>query len=73
MSKLHSSGTIVRWNGEFNSASTETAYLRYQGSVIRHELTRSLSFCGIFYLAFALADVAHLGFNSLTIDRKSVV
>ena len=66
MSKLHSSGTIVRWNGEFNSASTETAYLRYQGSVIRHELTRSLSFCGIFYLAFALADVAHLGFNSLT-------
>jgi diguanylate cyclase (GGDEF)-like protein len=67
MSKQQSPGAIARWRGEFTSASLEDAFLRAQGGVIRHELTRSLSFCGIFYLAFALADVAHLGRGSQTL------
>ncbi len=67
MSKLQSAGAIARWRGEFTSASTESAFLRDQSGVIEHELTRSLSFCGIFYLAFALADVAHLGHSSQTL------
>ncbi|MGJ9419911.1 diguanylate cyclase [Massilia sp. CMS3.1] len=67
MSKLHSPGIIARWHGEFTSASTESAFLRDQSGVIEHELTRSLSFCGISYLAFALADVAHLGYGSQTL------
>jgi diguanylate cyclase (GGDEF)-like protein len=67
MSKLQSPGAIARWRGEFTSASIESAFLRDQGGVIQHELTRSLSFCGIFYLVFALADVAHLGHSSQTL------
>jgi len=67
MSKLQSPGAIARWRGEFLSASIETAFLRDQGGVIQHELTRSLLFCGIFYLAFALADLAHLGHSSQTL------
>lgn len=61
MSKQQSPGAIARWRGEFKSASLEAAFLRAHGGIIQHELTRSLSFCGVFYLAFALADVAHLG------------
>ncbi|QOL48580.1 GGDEF domain-containing protein [Massilia litorea] len=67
MSELQSPSAIARWRGEFTSASTESAFLRDQGGVIRHELTRSLSICGISYLAFALADVAHLGQSSQTL------
>jgi diguanylate cyclase (GGDEF)-like protein len=67
MSKLQSPGAIARWRGEFISASLESAFLRDQGGVITHELARSLSFCGVFYLAFALADVAHLGQGSQTL------
>jgi diguanylate cyclase (GGDEF)-like protein len=67
MSKLQSPGAIARWQGKFASATIESAFLRDQGRVIQHELTRSLSFCGIFYLAFALADMAHLGYSSQTL------
>jgi diguanylate cyclase (GGDEF)-like protein len=67
MSKLQSPGAIARWRGEFTSARLESAFLRDQSSVIQHELTRSLSFCGVFYLVFALADVAQLGHGSLTL------
>ena len=67
MSTQQSPGAIVRWRGEFASAGIEAAFLRAQGGVIRHELTRSLSFCSVFYLAFALADVAHLGLNRQTL------
>jgi diguanylate cyclase (GGDEF)-like protein len=61
MSKLQSPGAIAPWRGEFMSASLEAAFMQAHGGVIRHELTRSLSFCGVFYLLFALVDVAHLG------------
>jgi diguanylate cyclase (GGDEF)-like protein len=67
MSKLQSPGAIARWRGEFTSASTESAFLRDQGGVIRHELTRSLSFCSIFYLAFAFVDMAQLGHSTQTL------
>ena len=67
MSKLQSPGAISRWLGEFTSASTESAYLADQGSVIQHDLTRSLAFCGVFYFAFALADLAHLGYSWQTL------
>ena len=60
---LHSSGPIARWRGEFTSASTEAAFLHDQGSVIQHDLVRSLSFCAAFYVAFALTDVAALGYG----------
>jgi diguanylate cyclase (GGDEF)-like protein len=67
MSNQQSPGAIALWRGEFTSASIEAAFLRAQGGTIRHELTRSLSFCGIFFLVFALADVAHLGLNGQTL------
>lgn len=67
MSNLQSPGAIARWRGEFASAHTESKFLRDHGGVIQHELTRSLSFCAIFYLAFALADLAHLGQSSQTL------
>jgi len=67
MSQPQSSASISRWTGEFTSASIESAFLHDQGSVIAHELTRSLSFCGVFFLAFALADVAHLGNSGQTL------
>lgn len=67
MSNLQSPGAIARWRGEFTSAATESAFLRDQGGIIRHELTRSLTFCAIFYLGFALADIAHLGQSSRTL------
>lgn len=63
MSKQHSSGPIKRWRGEFTSPATEDAFLRDQGDVIRRDLTRSLSFCSVFYLAFALTDVTALGYH----------
>lgn len=64
MSNMHSSGSITRWRGEFTSTSTEAAFLRDQGAVIQRDLTLSLSFCSAFYLAFALTDVAALGYGS---------
>jgi len=67
MSELQSPTAISRWRGEFTSASLESAFLRDQGGVIQHELTRSLSFCAIFYLIFAFADVAQLGHGSLSL------
>lgn len=67
MSNLQSPGVIARWRGEFASAHTESKFLRDQGGVIQHELTRSPSFCAVFYLAFALADLAHLGQSSQTL------
>jgi diguanylate cyclase (GGDEF)-like protein len=67
MSKQQSSDAIARWRGEFTSAESEAAFLRARGGVIRDELTRSLSFCGVFYLAFALADAAHLGLGTKTL------
>jgi diguanylate cyclase (GGDEF)-like protein len=66
MPKQHSSGPVNPWRGEFTSAATEAAFLRDQGAVIRHDLTRSLSFCAAFYLAFALTDVTALGFHRQT-------
>ena len=67
MSKLQSLGAITRWYGEFASASIESAFLRDQGGVIQHDSSRSLAFCGVFFLAFALADAAHLGFSVPTL------
>jgi diguanylate cyclase (GGDEF)-like protein len=55
---------IARWRGEFTCASTEADYLRERGQVIARDLGRSLSFCAAFYLAFALTDVADLGYGS---------
>jgi diguanylate cyclase (GGDEF)-like protein len=66
MPKQHSSGPIARWRGEFTSPATEDAFLRDQGDVIRRDLTRSLSFCSAFYLAFALTDVTALGYHRHT-------
>ena len=77
MSKLQSPGAIARWRGEFVSTPLESAFLRDQGGVIRNELTRSLSFCAVFYLAFAFVDVAHLGHGSqalaLFVGRLAIV
>ena len=67
MSKLQSPGAVTRWNGEFASATIESAFLREQGSAIQHESARSLAFCALFFLAFALADAAHLGYGSATL------
>ncbi len=67
MSKQQSAGAIAAWRGTFTSPSLESAFLRDQGGVIAHELVRSLSFCAVFYLAFALADLAHLGQGSQTL------
>ncbi|UVW29062.1 GGDEF domain-containing protein [Massilia sp. H6] len=67
MSKLQSPGALALWRGEFTSPTLESAFLHDQGGAIRKELTRSLSFCGIFYLAFAFADMAHLGHSTQTL------
>lgn len=67
MSKQQFAGAIAPWRGTFTSESLESAFLRDQGGVIAHELVRSLSFCAVFYLAFALADLAHLGQGSQTL------
>lgn len=64
MSKLQSPGAMTRWHGEFASASMESAFLHDQGAVIALESARSLAFCGIFFLGFTLADVAHLGYGT---------
>ncbi|HEX8479781.1 MAG TPA: GGDEF domain-containing protein [Telluria sp.] len=68
MSPLHSSGSngtsaIARWRGEFASARTEAEFLRQQGPAIRRDLCRAQSFCAAFYIAFALTDVADLGYG----------
>jgi diguanylate cyclase (GGDEF)-like protein len=57
-------GAIARWRGEFMDPFTEAAFLRDQGPVIQRDLIRSLTFCAMFYLAFALTDVADLGYGS---------
>jgi diguanylate cyclase (GGDEF)-like protein len=66
MPTLHNPGPIAPWRGEFTCASAEAAFLREQGVVIKRDLTRSLAFCAIFYLAFALTDVADLGYGAHT-------
>lgn len=67
MSKLQSPGTITRWYGEFASASIESAFLQHQGAFIQNEAARSIAFCGLFFLAFAAADVAHGGYTRTTL------
>jgi diguanylate cyclase (GGDEF)-like protein len=62
----HAPSTIARWRGEFTCPLTEAAFLRDQGPRIAHDLGRSLTFCAAFYLAFALTDVAALGYSSDT-------
>ena len=66
-SSSHATSAIARWRGEFTSASTEAAFLRQQGDVIRRDLSLSLTFCAAFYLAFALTDIADLGYGNDTI------
>ena len=74
MSKQQSAGAIAPWRGRFTSPSLESAYLRDQGSVIAHELARSLSFCAVFYLAFALADliVSRSGAATIFADANAI-
>lgn len=67
MSKQQSPSALLRWHGEFASASIESTFLRDQGSVIQHDSARALAFCGIFFLAFALADAADLGYSIQTL------
>jgi len=64
---LQSAGDISRWSGEFASASVESAFLRDRGGQIQHETARSLAFCAIFFLGFAFADAAHLGYGNQTL------
>ena len=59
----HAFSPIARWRGEFISPITEAAFLRQEGPRIAHDLSRSLRFCAIFYLAFALTDFATLGYG----------
>lgn len=66
MSNLHSSSPVARWRGEFTSAQTEAAFLHDRSAVIRRDLTRSLCFCAVFYLAFVLTDIAALGYHPHT-------
>jgi diguanylate cyclase (GGDEF)-like protein len=68
MSLPHSTGShgtspIARWRGEFVSARMEAAFLRQQGAAIKRDLCRAQSFCAAFYIAFALTDVAALGYG----------
>jgi diguanylate cyclase (GGDEF)-like protein len=65
-SSTHASSPIARWRGEFICPVTEAAFLRHQGPRIAGDLGRSLTFCAAFYLAFALTDVAALGYNRAT-------
>jgi diguanylate cyclase (GGDEF)-like protein len=62
----HSAPAIARWRGEFTCVATEASFLRERGPVIARDLSRSLTFCSAFYLAFALTDVADLGYGSHT-------
>ena len=64
---MQSAGDISRWSGEFASASVESAFLRDRGGQIQHETARSLAFCAIFFLGFAFADAAHLGYGNRTL------
>jgi diguanylate cyclase (GGDEF)-like protein len=68
MPPMHSSGSngtcaIARWRGEFANTGTEAAFLRQQAPAIRRDLCRAQSFCAAFYIAFALTDVADLGYG----------
>jgi diguanylate cyclase (GGDEF)-like protein len=63
MSKLQSPGDIRCWHSEFASVRIESTFLHDHGNVIQHESVRSLAFCGIFFLAFGLADAAQLGYG----------
>lgn len=60
------SSSIARWRGEFTCPVTEAAFLRHQGPQIARDLRRSLAFCMMFYVAFALTDVAALGYGRKT-------
>jgi len=62
-SSPQTSSPIARWRGEFISPITEAAFLHQQGHRIAGDLSRSLTFCAAFYLAFALTDVAALGYS----------
>jgi diguanylate cyclase (GGDEF)-like protein len=63
MSKLQSPGDIRCWHSEFASVTIESNFLHDHGNVIQGESVRSLAFCGIFFCAFGLADLAQLGYG----------
>jgi diguanylate cyclase (GGDEF)-like protein len=63
MSKLQSPGEIRCWHSEFASVTIESKFLHDHGNVIQGESVRSLAFCGIFFCAFGLADLAQLGYG----------
>lgn len=50
-------------SGEFACSSTEAGFLQHQLADIVRELRRSLLFCSTFFVAFALTDVAVLGYG----------
>ena len=61
------SAPIASWRGEFACSATEADFLGKHASVIQRDLTRSLLFCSLFYVTFALTDIADLGYGSRTV------
>lgn len=54
---------IESLSGEFACRRTEAGFLQHHLADILREMRRSLLFCSIFYIAFALTDVAVLGYG----------
>jgi hypothetical protein len=54
---------IDRYTGEFASRANEAAFLRHRQAQIQPLLGFTLVFCALFYVAFAVTDLAALGFG----------
>jgi diguanylate cyclase (GGDEF)-like protein len=54
---------IDRFTGEFASRASEAAFLHHRRAQIQPLLGFTLVFCALFYVAFAVTDLAALGFG----------
>jgi diguanylate cyclase (GGDEF)-like protein len=60
---LSSLANIDRFTGEFASRANEAAFLHHRQAQIQPLLGFTLVFCALFYVAFAITDLAALGFG----------
>ena len=52
---------------EFEDASVEQAFQRHHRIATHTALVRTLVFCSLFYVAFAITDIGALGYSRTTL------
>jgi diguanylate cyclase (GGDEF)-like protein len=58
---------VDRWNLEFRNRTIEGNFKHHHLAETRKSLTTTLTVCSVFYIAFAITDIAALGYSRATL------